>query len=110
MNLIDTCAKHGVHFVNRSYGKATTGSITLDALEKIVKDATPQLNVVTTGTGYFKAGLPARIVGGGSRDVFVGPVGHEVKMTVPEFTLELIDANGIPYTREFCQYGRDFVF
>ena len=64
------------------------------------------LAVVTTGTGYFQPGLQAEIVAGGERVVYLGPTGHEEKTTVAEFTLEFPDSS----RREFCQYGRDFVF
>ena len=64
------------------------------------------LAVVTIGTGYFQPGFQARIVAGGERVVFLGPTGHEEKTTVAEFTLEFPDGS----IREFCQYGRDFVF
>ena len=64
------------------------------------------LAVVTTGTGYFQPGLEAQIVAGGERVVYLGPTGHEEKTTVAEFTLLFPDGS----IREFCQYGRDFVF
>ena len=64
------------------------------------------LDVITTGAGYFKPGLSARIVEGGERIVWLGETGHEVKTTLPEFTLEFPDGR----RRQFCQYGRDFVF
>ncbi len=64
------------------------------------------LDCITTGTGYFKAGVPCRIVAGGDRVVYLGPVGHSEKATIAEFTLEFQAGN----RREFCQYGRDFVF
>ena len=64
------------------------------------------LAVITTGTGYFRPGLPARIVGGGERRVFLGPPGQETPHTLPEFTLQFPAGN----RREGCQYGRDFVF
>lgn len=64
------------------------------------------MRIITTGTGYFKAGLKGKITAGGERDVFLGPRGHEQKFTIPEFTIEL-DGGG---KREGCQYGRDFRF
>lgn len=63
----------------------------------------PGQKVVTTGTGYFKPGLEAKIEScGGMREVFLGAEcsRHEVA----EFTL--IFPNGS--RREFCQAGRDF--
>ena len=64
------------------------------------------LAVITTGTGYFTAGQSALIVAGGERIVYLGPTGHEVRTTIAEFTL--LFPSGM--RREFCQYGRDFVF
>lgn len=64
------------------------------------------LAVVTTSTGRFKPGFAANIISGGTRDIFLGPPGHEEKSTIPEFTLEFPDG----HRTEFCQYGRDFVF
>lgn len=63
------------------------------------------LDVITTGTGYFKPGFSGRIVGGAERLVLLGPHGAEVPHTIPEFTLEIAGRR-----REFCQFGRDFVF
>ena len=63
------------------------------------------LDVITTGSGYFKPGFKARIVGGAERLVMLGPHGAEVPHTIPEFTLEIGGKR-----RAFCQYGRDFVF
>ncbi len=68
--------------------------------------STSPLAVITTGTGYFKAGHRAQIVAGGERVVYLGPPGHEVETRIAEFTL--LFPNGS--RREFCQYGRDFVF
>ena len=65
--------------------------------------ATP-LDVITTSTGYFKAGLKGKIIGGGEREIFVGKEAQRV--VIPEFTLELDNGQ----KREFCQYGRDFRF
>lgn len=64
------------------------------------------MRIVTTGTGYFKPGLTGAIVDGAERVVWLGPGGAEVKHTIPEFTIKL-DCGMV---REFCQYGRDFVF
>lgn len=69
-------------------------------------EAKQPLAVITTDTGRFKAGFSALIVDGGSRDVFLGPPGHEEKSTIPEFTLQFPDG----HRTQFCQYGRDFVF
>lgn len=68
------------------------------------------LECVTTGTGYFKAGIDCTIVDGGERKVFLGPQGAEKATMLPEFTLEFTDEKGRKTRREFCQYGRDFVF
>jgi hypothetical protein len=38
-DIIKLCAEHGVHFVNRSYGKATTKTVGLDSIQKIVEAA-----------------------------------------------------------------------
>ncbi len=67
---------------------------------------TSPLAVITTGTGFFQPGFKAQIVAGGERTVYLGPPGHEEKTTVAEFTLLFPDGS----RREFCQYGRDFVF
>ena len=64
---------------------------------------------VTTGTGYFKEGIPCELVNASERTVYLGPTGMVVKTTLPEFTLRF--TNGKKVTeREYCQYGRDFVF
>ena len=68
--------------------------------------STSPLAVITTGTGYFKPGHRAQIVAGGERVVYLGPSGQEVKTSIAEFTLLFPDGA----RREFCQYGRDFVF
>lgn len=69
------------------------------------------IEIVTTDTGYFKPGLPGRIVAGSERVVFLGPFGHETRHVIPEFSVELLDADGRVTSRmPFCQYGRDFVF
>jgi len=65
---------------------------------------------VTTGTGYFKAGVHCEIIGGSERLIYVGAPGHEVPMTIPEFTLRFTDEKKNVTRREFYQYGRDFVF
>jgi len=64
------------------------------------------MRIITTGTGFFKAGLAGKITAGRGREVFLGPRGREIKVTLPEFTVEL-DAGG---RHDGCQYGRDFVF
>jgi hypothetical protein len=64
--------------------------------------------IITTPTGYFKPGLKGRIVGGGGeRAVYLGPDGALQAAKIPEFTILL---EGAEFAREFCQYGRDFVF
>lgn len=68
------------------------------------------IECVTTGTGYFKPGIPCELIDGGERLVFLGPTGFETATTLPEFTLAFVDAKGRKSKREFCQYGRDFVF
>lgn len=65
------------------------------------------LRIITTGTGVFKPGLTGTIVAGSEREIFIGLSGQETKHTIPEFTV-LID--GQKHPRQFCQYGRDFVF
>lgn len=37
--IIELCRELGIHFVNRSYGKATQSTITFDAIKKLVKKA-----------------------------------------------------------------------
>jgi hypothetical protein len=34
--IIEMCRELGIHFVNRSYGKATQSSVTYDAIKKLV--------------------------------------------------------------------------
>ena len=67
--------------------------------------ASSPLDVISTGTGFFKPGFSGRIVGGAERLVMLGPHGAEVPHTIPEFTLEIAGRR-----REFCQFGRDFIF
>lgn len=68
------------------------------------------IKCVTTGTGYFKPGIPCELVDGGEMKVFLGPTGFEAATMQPIFTLAFADAKGNKSKREFCQYGRDFVF
>ena len=58
---------------------------------------------ITTGTGYFKAGLRLWIVGGSERTVFLGAAHSET--IIPEFTV--LTESG---EQRLCQYGRDFKF
>ncbi len=44
--IIDLCASMGVHFVNRSYGKVTTATVTLEAIKQIVNKAHKMLTPV----------------------------------------------------------------
>lgn len=62
------------------------------------------LTVITTAGGYFQPGLRGRIVGASDRLVYLGE--PPAPFQLAEFTIEL-DGGG---RREFCQYGRDFVF
>lgn len=64
------------------------------------------MRIVTTDKGYFKPGLRGSITDGAERTVWLGPVGNESRHTIPEFTVRL-DCGMV---KEFCQYGRDFVF
>jgi hypothetical protein len=77
-------------------------------LKTIIQNADSPLDCITTGTGYFKAGIKCKIIGGGERVVYLGE--SLTKTTLPEFTLEFIDTKGKPWTKSGCQYGRDFVF
>lgn len=64
-----------------------------------------EIEVITTGTGYFKAGLRAKVINITSRDIFPNECRKDSKMTIPEFTLVFPNGN----KREFCQFQRDFV-
>jgi hypothetical protein len=66
------------------------------------------IEIITTATGYFKPGLRGRVVNAGEREVFLGA--SLSRQTLPEFTLEIDGGRGKKSVREFCQYGRDFVF
>lgn len=66
------------------------------------------LEIVTTSTGYFKAGVRGVIVAGGERVVFLGQPAQ--RTVLPEFTLEFTDEKGKTWRKEYCQYGRDFRF
>ena len=63
------------------------------------------LRIITTDTGYFRGGLRGGAVLTGSRTVFIGPIGSEVKTEVAEFTVTIDGST----PRPFCQIGRDFV-
>lgn len=62
------------------------------------------MRIITTATGYWKPGLLGRIVGGAERLAFLGQ--HAPRTLLPEFTVELDRGE----RRDFCQFGRDFVF
>lgn len=73
--------------------------------ENLIQFSEDPLAIVTTDTGYFKPGLPGRIIGGSQREVYLGPNGHSFKTIIPEFEVEILDVR-----RKFCEYGKDFVF
>lgn len=66
------------------------------------------MNIVTTGTGFFKPGIKGRIVGTPEpRTVFLGPVGQEKRHVIAEYSV-LLERDTAPRTG--CQLGRDFIF
>lgn len=77
--------------------------------KKVATETNPTdpLAIITTGTGYFKAGFTGRIIDGGERTVFLGPDSNLKQTVIPEFTVHL-DVSKNPVAH--CQYGRDFVF
>ena len=70
------------------------------------------IEIVTTDTGFFKPGLRGRILDAAERTVYLGPNANTVETRIAEYTVEIdpVAPGDRPWRKEFCQYGRDFVF
>jgi hypothetical protein len=67
--------------------------------------SSPRLAIITTPGGYFQPGLTGFIVAASDRVVY--PLSTlAAPLKVPEFTIQLDRGT----RRDYCQYGRDFVF